>query len=305
MRTHSRGAVERLVRLFLAAAAVPLLGIAGTSGPRALADPPPLRTVMDWTPFPADAPQPGAVLADSRDRVGLALSGDPHPAAGAPYGYTRARLVSLDTGRPKSALFTVPTFGASPFAPFWMDEAQGLFIYAAPHGAAGPGTPGPTWDIVGISMRSARHMAFDVQSRFTAEPIVGLAPTDDGPHVVLVASSAVHSVAYGSGIAIDRVSIAGLMRGTLEPRWQLPYRPAETFCPSPISTNDAPAVLAFADKVAVACRQQSVGVDAALVSGPNRILPGVAVFSGLDTSANPTVSAAFFPAPGNFNINAD
>src|SRR3954467_6991763 len=185
MRRQPRGAARRWLRLLLAATAVPLLGIAGTSGPRALADPPPLRTVMDWTPFPSDAPQPGAVLADSPDRVGLALSGDPHPAAGSPYGYSRAQVVSLDTGRPKSALFTVPTFGGSPFAPFWMDEAQGLFIYAAQHGAAGPGTPGPTWDIVGISMRSARHIAFDVQSRFTAEPIVGLAPTDDGRDVVL------------------------------------------------------------------------------------------------------------------------
>ena len=304
MRTHSRGAVERLVRLFLAAAAVPLLGVAGTSGARALADPPPFQTVMDWTPFPADAPQPGAVLADSPDRVGLALSGDPHPAAGAPYGYTRARLVSLDTGRPKSALFTVPTFSASPFAPFWMDEAQGLFIYAAQHGAAGPGTPGPTWDIVGISMRSGRHIAFDVQSRFTAEPIVGLAPTDDGRDVVLVASSDVHNFAYGGGIAIDRVSIAGLKRGTLEPRWQLPYRPAETFCPSLINTNDAPAVLAVADKVVLGCRQASAGYDA-VVPSDSRTPPGVAVFSGLGNSTNPTVSTAFFPAPGNFNANAE
>ena len=308
MRTHPRGAARRLVRLILAAAAVPMLGIAGMSGPGALADPPPLQTVMDWTPFPADAPELGGVFADSPDRIGLALSKDPKSATsnGGPIGWTRAQLISLDNGRPKSTLFPVPTFVyGPPSAPFWMDERRGLFIYAAPKEPAGTGTPASTWDIVGISMRGARRVAFDVPSRFAAEPLVGLAPSDDGRDLVLVASADQPHIAYGGGIAVDRVSIAGLQHGTLQSRWQNPYRAPETACPSPVMTNDATAVLAFTDKVVLACRQASLGYEASITTSASRTLPGALVLSGLDTSMNPTVRTAFFPAPGNFNINAD
>src|SRR4051794_6833861 len=160
MRRHPRGAAKRLVRLLLAAAALPMLGIAGMSAPRAMAGSAPLQIVMDWTPFPADATQPGAVLADSPDRVGIAFSLDPKapPGFGSTTGWTRAQLISLDNGHPKSALFTVPMFGNSPYAPHWMDESRGLLVYAAPKPAAG--TPGLIWDIVGISMRGARRVAF-------------------------------------------------------------------------------------------------------------------------------------------------
>jgi hypothetical protein len=307
MGGHSRGAAKRLAILFLAGAAVPMIGLAAPSAPRALADPTPLQTVMDWTPFPADAPAPGAVFADSPDRIGLALSMEASAPVtrGGPTGWTRAQLVSLDNGRPTSALFTVPTFAIGPYSPYWMDEARGLFIYAAPKALAGTGTPAPTWDIVGISMRGARHIAFDVPSRFVGQAIVALTPTDDGRDLVLVANADKQGIASGTGIAIDRVSIAGLQKGNLQARWQQPYRPAPSICPSLISTLEAPAVLAFADKVAVGCRQASLGADSSLHSGASRTLPGVAVFSGLDASTGATGDASFFPAAGNFNINAD
>ena len=288
-----------------------MLGIAGTSTPGALAASPPLQTVMDWTPFPADASainKPGAVFADSPARIGLVLSTDPKApvSSGGPVGWTRAQFLSLDSGRPKSALFTVPAFlDGQPFSPSWMDETRGLFIYAAPKEPAGAGTPPSGWDIVGISMNGPRRIAFDVPSRFTAaESIVGLAPSDDGRDVIVMASPDRHAAAYGGGVAIDRVAIAGLQHGTLQSRWQSPYRAPETVCPSPISTNDVPAVLAFGDKVVLGCRQASTGVDG-FYSGANRTPPGAVVLSGLSASSNATVHTAYFPAPGNFNAAAE
>lgn len=306
MRRQPRGAAKRLFHVLLTAAALPILGIAGMSAPRAIADPPPLQIVMDWTPFPADATQPGAVLADSPDRVGIAFSLDPKapPGFGSTTGWTRAQLISLDNGRPKSKLFSVPTFVNAPYAPYWMDEARGLLIYAAPESAAGPGTPAATWDIVGISMRGERHVVFDVPSRFTAEQIVALAPTDDGRDILLVANADQQCCAYGSGVVLDRVSIAGLQSGTLQPRWQQPYRAPETVCPGLISHIYAPAILAFADKVSLPCKQAETVFDGS-VSAQSRTLSGVAVISGLKPSANSTASIAFFPAAGNFNILAD
>ena len=284
---------------------MPIFGLAGTFASPALADQAPLRTVMDWTPFPPDAPAPGAgaVFADSPDRLGLALSRDPNaPASVAGRVWTRAQLISLDNGHAKSALFNVPSFVSAPFAPFWMDEARGLFIYAAPKPVVAGASA--SWDVVGISMRSAKRLAFDVPSRFAALPILGLAPSDDGRDLLLVANADKQGGANGTGIAIDRVSIAGLLHGTFSSKWQRPYEAPESFCPSPISNNYAAAVLAFADEVVVGCKQASTGLDS-FYSGPNHTLAGFAVFAGLTAATNSTVDTAFFPAPGNFNSNGE
>ena len=283
-----------------------MLGMAATSAPHALADQAPLRTVMDWTPFPSDTPAvgAGAVFADSPDRLGLALSRDPKaPASASGRAWTRAQLISLDNGHPKSALFNVPSFVSGPYAPFWMDEARGLFIYAAPKPAVA-GAPAATWDVVGISMKGARHIAFDVPSRFAAQSILGLAPSDDRRDLLLLANADKQGAAYGTGIAIDRVSIAGLLSGNFSSKWQRPYQAPQSLCSSPIFTLYAPAVLAFADKVVVGCREVSTGIDA-VYSGPNRSLPGFLVLSGLSAASNSPVGTAFFPAPGNFNLNAE
>ena len=292
-----------VIRRAVAAAAVvaiglPLAAVAATpqqSGDGTLA------LAATWSPFPSGTTSTGGIVADSSTRLGVALSDN---SIAPDQLWSRAEYVSLDSGRAVGKPLSIPQFRIQPFyAAHVLDTKHHVLIYATP----GISQTSP-WRLVGLSTSgpSIRQL-FDVASRFTLEGIVGIG-IDEANEDLMIAGSADHAtttatLATGSGVDLDRISISGLMHGKLQPRWSSPYSISKTLCPTVIDTRRATGVLVLKDRVYIGCHQANV-FGSSLVT-QNRTPSGVVRLSGVGPKLAATVSGEMFSAPGNFENYGD
>jgi hypothetical protein len=298
----SRSALWRvtLAALLLAGAALPAWPGQASSTKAAGLD-----IVATWTPFPTDTTSPGGLFPDSPRHVALALSDN---SSTPNQQWTRAQLVSLSNGRPVGAAVPVPAFRVNPFfSPQWLDTQRQVFIYATPESS--PLAAAPTnWDLVGLSLSGkAPKVVFRVATRFRLEGVVAMA-TDKAGRYLMMAATADHassgqSLASGTGVDLDVVSIAALMHGQLQSPWASTYQVSKTDCPTLIATTHTPGMLWNGSTVYVGCRQANAfGTSLVTV---NRTLSGVVRIDGLGAKQSGTVTTTFFPAPGNYEKSGE
>ena len=249
-----------------------------------------------WNAFPADTGTNGAVFVDSHARTAIVTSDSAVFAT----QVTRAQLISVKTGRPLSRLFAIPPYKVGPYAPFWVDEKRDLLIYAAPAST----TPASGSMLVGLRMRAgSESTVFSVPLRFGTRTVVSIA-ADAADRDLFVAASNDESATgsqllggSGTGVQLDRISIDGLLRGSLTPRWSAAYALPLSTCSALISSRHAAQMLLLGTQLYVPCRQPQAPIGN--LTTTNTLLSGVLELDGV-SSAAPSVTTRFFPAPGNY-----
>src|SRR5438270_4978608 len=189
-----------------------------------------------WNAFPSDTGTNGAVFVDSRARTAMVTSDSVVFSSQT----TRAQLISIDSGRPLSRVFAIPPYRVGPFAPFWVDEKRDLLIYATPASS----TPGSGSMLVGFRMKPGTSSPlFKVALRFGTRTVLSIA-ADSTDRDLFVAASNDESATgsqllggSGTGVQLDRISIEGLLHGSLTSTWSAPYSLPLSSCSALISTR--------------------------------------------------------------------
>lgn len=291
MIRRNRSRACALVAATVVAAGVALAGGAPTAG----ADESLVESAT-WQPFPADTVGHGFVAVDDGARVGYAFSGT---LGGT---WRRVQALDLDTGRARSAVTEIRPMASR--TPVLVDTRRHVLIYAETHNGDF-GSAGGSF-LVGAALRGKEvKEVFRVASPVGNLRIAGLAFDETGDDILVVgtAEGSGQNVVQGSSVVqVQRVSVDALVRNTLTARWPEAYALPPGACPTLLQTNQPAGVLAYGDRVYVACRGVSATGTAAFVPQAAATSNAIVQVSGAGRTRAATPSVRLYRTPGNFAI---
>ena len=280
----------------LVAATVVAAGIGFAGGIRTAGADESLVETATWQPFPAGTAGHGFVAVDDAARVGFAFSGVLEGT------WRRVQAIDLDTGRPRGPVTEIAPLASR--TPILVDERRHVVIYADTHGGE-TGVPKSS-SLVGLALRgNAVKEVFRVASPLGNLRIAGMAFDESGNDLVIVgtADGDGQNIVQGTSVVqIQRVSVDALVAGTLTKRWAEAYSVPNTSCPTLIQTYQPTGVLAYGDRVHVACRGVSVFGTAGFVWHASATNNAILQISGLGATRAASPSVRHFRTPGNFAI---